>query len=180
MKVICFGASSSTKSINKKLAMYAGSQLSEAEVEVLDLNDYEVPIFSIDREQADGIPELMVQFKNIIRSCDGIIVSFAEHNGAYASAFKNIMDWISRIEGKIWDDKPFFVMATSPGGRGGSSVLGIVKNSFPYQGANIAGSFSLPSFGQNFSDEEGITDVQLKSQFDEAFSKFKVAMNYSS
>jgi NAD(P)H-dependent FMN reductase len=56
-----FGASSSKDSINKQLATYAG-QFENASVEVLDLNDYEMPIFSTDKEAASGIPTLATDF----------------------------------------------------------------------------------------------------------------------
>jgi chromate reductase len=55
-KIIAFGASSSKVSINKQLATYAAGQFENAAVEILDLNDYEMPIFSTDKETATGIP----------------------------------------------------------------------------------------------------------------------------
>jgi len=166
MKILCFGASSSKKSIYKQLAVYASTFFTEAEIEVLDLNDYAMPIFSVVLEEESGIPDKAHKFKEQLEACDGVIISFAEHNGAYATAFKNIMDWKSRIpESKIWENTPMFVLSTSPGKRGGSNVMTIVMSHFPHQGAEIISSFSLPSFYQNYSPEEGIVDVELKSGF---------------
>jgi len=96
-KILAFGASNSKASINKQLANYAANQLTEVEVTLLDLNDFEMPIYSIDREQAGGIPQLAKDFKQQIQEADGILISFAEHNGAYTAAFKNIYDWMSGI-----------------------------------------------------------------------------------
>ena len=56
------------------------------------------------------------------------------------------------------------LLATSPGARGGKTVLEIAKNYFPYQGADIKGTFSLPSFHDNFKPEVGITNEDLKNQ----------------
>ena len=98
MKILAFGASNSKTSINKQFATYASNQIEKAEVILLDLNDFEMPIYSIDKEKENGIPDLAKEFKQYIKDCDGIIISFAEHNGAYTAAFKNIFDWISRIE----------------------------------------------------------------------------------
>ena len=112
-KIIAFGASNSKKSINKTFANYAANQLENAEVILLDLNDFEMPIFSVDKEKADGIPEPAQVFKKHILEADGILISFAEHNGSYSSIFKNTLDWTSRIEGKIWEGKSMFLMATS-------------------------------------------------------------------
>jgi NAD(P)H-dependent FMN reductase len=57
MKVLAFAASSSRQSINKQLAQYTANQIDNADVELLDLNDFEMPIYSSDRENESGIPE---------------------------------------------------------------------------------------------------------------------------
>ena len=163
-KIIAFGASSSKASINKQLATFAANQFQNASVEVLDLNDYEMPIFSTDRETESGIPQLAQDFYAKIGSADLIVISFAEHNGAYAAAFKNIFDWTSRINSKTFQEKPTLLLSTSPGPRGGSSVLEIAKNRFPFQGALVKGSFSLPSFYENFDVVNGIINEDLKNQ----------------
>jgi chromate reductase len=163
-KIIAFGASSSSTSINKKLATYAASLFENCLVEILDLNDYELPIYSTDKEQKDGIPQLAHDFYNKLGTADLIIISFAEHNGAYSAAFKNIFDWISRINGKTFQEKPMLLLATSPGIRGGSSVLEIANKRFPFQGGIVKGSFSLPSFNDNFDDKDGIKNPELKKQ----------------
>jgi chromate reductase len=161
-KIIAFGASSSKKSINKQLAIYAANLIKNAKVEILDLNDYEMPIYSMDKEKKDGIPELAHDFYAKIGETDFIVISFAEHNGAYSSAFKNIFDWMSRINNKTFQEKPMLLLATSPGARGGSSVLEIANNRFPRQAGIVKGSFSLPSFNDNFDAEKGITNEDLK------------------
>jgi len=162
-KIIAFGASSSKTSINKQLATYTANQFQNVSVEILDLNDYEMPIFSVDKEKENGIPQLAHEFYTKLGSADLIIISFAEHNGAYSAAFKNIFDWASRINGKTFQEKPMLLLATSPGARGGSSVLEIATKRFPFQGGIIKGSFSLPSFNDNFDTDKGITNEELKN-----------------
>ena len=157
-KIIAFGASSSKNSINKQLAIYAASLFENASVEVLDLNDYDMPVFSVDREKEDGIHPLAQQFYNRIGTADCIVISFAEHNGSYSAAFKNIFDWASRINAKTFQQKPMLLLATSPGARGGSSVLDIAIKRFPFQGGDVKGSFSLPSFHENFKEGKIINE----------------------
>ena len=176
-KIVAFGASNSKNSINKKLATFAANQIENAEVTILDLNDFEMPIYGIDKEKASGIPALAHDFKAHLKNPDGIIISFAEHNGAYSVAFKNIMDWVSRIEGSTWEDKPMFLLATSPGGRGGITVLEIAVNKFQHMNKNTITSFSLPSFGNNFSEENGITEEDLLKSFKEQLKIFTLAMD---
>ena len=149
-KIIAFAGSNSKESINKTLVVYATTLLSNKDIEILDLNDFELPIYGIDLEKEQGIPSNAYKFLEHIKNSDGIILSLAEHNGAYSTAFKNLFDWMSRIESKTFYNKPILLMATSPGGRGGASVLSIAKDRFPYHDANIVEIFSLPFFGNNF------------------------------
>jgi len=173
--IIAFGGSNSKTSINKRLATYAASQVSNVETTILDLNNFELPVYGIDLENKEGIPDNAQKFLDHVKTSDGIILSLAEHNGAYTSVFKNLFDWVSRIDGKFWSEKPMLLMATSPGGRGGASVLEVAKGRFQYMGGNIIADFSLPSFNTNFS-EKGINDQDLANSFKEALSKFENAL----
>ena len=87
--IVAFGASSSKNSINRKLAHFAAQQVPNAHINLLDLNDYEMPLYSTDREK-EGIPEKAHAFKAALQDSDGIIISFAEHNGAYTLSLIHI------------------------------------------------------------------------------------------
>ena len=173
-KIIAFGGSSSKNSINKQLAVYAANLFENAEVEILDLNDYEMPIFSVDKEKENGIHSLANDFYDRIGNADLIVLSLAEHNGAYSSAFKNTLDWASRINAKTFQQKPMLLLATSPGARGGSSVLDIATKRFPFQGAEVKGSFSLPAFYENFDVVNGIINPELKNQLLEIVNSIEI------
>ena len=163
-KIIAFGASSSKNSINKKLATYTASLFENTDVEILDLNDYEMPIFSVDKE-ANSFPKEAQNFLDKIQEANLLVVSMAEHNGNYTAAFKNILDWTSRINGKVFQGKRMLLLSTSPGGRGASSVLESAKERFPRHDAQIEATFSLPSFNDNFDYEKGIvTNQEFKNQ----------------
>lgn len=176
-KVLVMAASNSSKSINKRFAVYASSFLQNVDVEVIDLNDFEVPIYSSDKEEQTGIPELIEAFANRVKSADGVIISFAEHNGSYTAAFKNILDWASRFDNKTWNDKSMLLLATSPGARGGASVLATAKASFPHFGAQIVSDFSLPSFYENMSQENTLNDSELRQALKDVVSKLSMALN---
>ncbi len=170
--ILAFGASNSRNSINKKLASYAAMQIENADVELIDLNDFEMPIYGIDKENEDGIPQLAYKFKEHILNSDAIVISFAEHNGAYTAAFKNVFDWISRIEKNVWADRPLFLLATSPGGRGGQGVLDIAYNKIKRMTSNEVVTFSLPSFASNFKEESGIINGALNEEFTQQLAIF--------
>ncbi|MDQ8180781.1 NAD(P)H-dependent oxidoreductase [Pelagicoccus sp. SDUM812005] len=158
MKVLAFGASTSSTSINRQLANFAASLVPGAQVTQLDLRSYRLPIYSADEEKANGVPSDAKAFLAAIRSHDALVVSLAEHNGSYAAAFKNLYDWASRAEQKVWAGKPMLLLSTSPGGRGGASVLEAAKATFPRMGADLKATFSLPSFPDSFDPQNGITD----------------------
>lgn len=159
---MAFAASSSTKSINKKLVTYAASLLDNCSVEVVDLNDYELPLFSEDKEAELGKPELAKDFLAKIENADALIISFAEHNGSYTAAYKNLFDWCSRINLKVYQNKPMVLLSTSPGPGGASNVINAAINSMPHFNGDVKGSFSLPKFYDNFdSDNNRILNNQL-------------------
>ncbi len=174
-RIIAIGGSNSKKSINKALATYVASQVENAEAIVADLNDFNLPLYGIDLETENGIPEDATRLNNLLESGDGLVISLAEHNGSYSTAFKNAYDWLSRINQKVWKNKPMFLMATSPGSRGGSSVLQTAKTGFPHLGGNIITDFSLPFFYDNFS-EEGLKDVELKTSLTHKIRLFQEAI----
>ena len=174
-KIIAFAGSNSKNSINKQLATYVANQVNGVEIKVLDLIDFALPLYGIDYEIEHGIPDNAQKFLDEIKASDGIVLSLAEHNGAYSAVFKNLFDWMSRIDGKLWSDKPMLLMATSPGGRGGTTVLEIAKRAFPHLGGNIISDFSLSSFSKNFS-EDGIVDAKSTKDLTEAISKFEIAI----
>jgi NAD(P)H-dependent FMN reductase len=161
-KILAIGGSNSRISINRKLANSTALLFKDSSVGFYDLSLVDLPIFSVQLEEANGIPDLVMDFAKLIDEADFLLLSLAENNGYLNVGFKNLLDWTSRIKGrKTFAYKPMLLMATSPGQRGGSSVLEIAKNIFQRQGAIIKGTFSLPSFYQNFDDETGITNQEL-------------------
>ncbi|WP_305404906.1 NADPH-dependent FMN reductase [Photobacterium leiognathi] len=165
MKLLAFAATNSQQSINRALVTYAASQVNADEVEILDLNDFEMAIYSIDRENASGIPEQAQLFFEKIGQADAVLISFAEHNGTYTAAYKNIFDWASRINQKFYQQKPVIMLATSPGPGGAKNVLDTAVTSAPFFDANVVGSLSIPSFYENFDlEKQTLINEELNSQ----------------
>ena len=165
MKVLAFGASNSQNSINKQLAYFTALQIDNADITLLDLNDFEMPIYSADRERDSGIPEQAQTFFKKISEADTIVISFAEHNGSYTAAYKNIFDWMSRIDMKVYQGKSVILLATSPGPGGAQSVLNSAVSSASFFAMNVKGTLSVPSFYDNFDAEKGeITNLELIDQ----------------
>lgn len=174
MKLLAFAASSSSKSINKQLATYAASQFKhsdDVEVEILDINDYEMPLFSEDKEVQLGHPQQAQDFFAKLGQADAIIISFAEHNGYYSAAYKNLFDWTSRIERKLYQNKPMLLLSTSPGPGGAGTVLAAAIAAASFFAGDVKASLSIPSFYDNFDMEKKIlTNPELQDKLHSALS----------
>ncbi|WP_435234453.1 NADPH-dependent FMN reductase [Psychromonas sp. PT13] len=172
MKVLAFAASSSRNSINKQLANFTASQIPEAQVELLDINDYEMPLFSEDREKELGHPTLAKAFYQKLGEADIIVIAFAEHNGSYTAAYKNLFDWTSRIDMKVFQNKPVIMLAASPGPGGATSVLASAQGSAPFFAADLKGAISVPNFYDNFDLENGqVTNKTLLEELQKVIAK---------
>lgn len=176
-RIIAFGASNNSESINKQFAESAASQLIDVDSTILDLNNFELPIYSPDLERTSGVPTDAVRFSQFIQQSHGVIISLAEYNGLYTSAFKNLWDWMSRIATpKIWYDKPMLLIGTSPSRRSGSHVMKVSEYLFPLFGAKIISSYHLPSFNHTFKDGK-IVDKEEEKKFRQALDKFQSHLN---
>jgi len=171
MKILAIAGSNSDTSINKLLVTYAASLIQNAEVEVVDMNEFEMPIYKHQREVESGVPQEAKNFAAKIDAADVLVVSLSEHNGTYSSAFKNVFDWTSRIKDRaVWNEKPMLLMATAPGARGGLGVLEAATKRFPLHVGNIVDTFTLPFFNDNFdksaqkiSNEEKDNELKEKT-----------------
>lgn len=174
MKIIAFGASTSKNSINKALASFAANQILNAKIKVLDLNDYEVPIFSEDKEKEIGKAKGAEDFLAELKTADAIIVSFAEHNGSYSAAYKNLFDWATRIDINVFQNKPVVYLSASPGPGGAQSVLNQAVNSAPFFGAQVEDYVSVANFYDNFDlTSNKLTNKELIDQVNIAVTKLK-------
>lgn len=170
-KILAFGGTTSSTSINKQLATYTSTLIDNADAEVIDFRDYSAPIYSTD-EEAVGFPDSMTGLSEYMKDFDGYVVSLAEHNGSYAAAFKSILDWLSRINRSVFNDKPVLLMSASPGGRGGASLLANAGAYFPHAGASEVITFSFPKFFENFSEGK-ISNDELNKELLEKVNEFK-------
>ena len=176
-KILLFAGSNSSVSINKKLIQYTASLLNNVEQEIINLEDFEPPVYKHDIEENGGLPSETKTLLKRFDEADGIIISTPEHNGMPPAFFKNILDWMTRInrhidrEEKYLDDKPVLLMSTS-GGRGGAmKSRELVKGLLEIGNANIVTEFSLPSF--NHTSHEGVIhDEQLNKQLKISLDQF--------
>ena len=172
LKVLAFAASTSRNSINKALISYAAELLADEDVEIIDINEYEMPLYSVDRERENGITEHAWPFYEKIGDADALLIAFAEHNGFYTAAYKNLFDWTSRIDKKVYQFKPAVLLATSPGPGGASRVLRVAKESAPIFGMDVQADLSVPRFYENFDMEDNlVSNSEIREQLKLALAK---------
>jgi NAD(P)H-dependent FMN reductase len=134
-RILAFGGSLRRDSFNQKLAAIAaqGAREAGAEVTLIALRDFPMPVYDGDLEDTSGMPEHAKRLKELFRTHDGLIISAPEYNSSITAALKNAIDWVSRSES---DDEPPLVAftgksailcAASPGALGGLRGLVHVK-----------------------------------------------------
>jgi NAD(P)H-dependent FMN reductase len=130
-KILAFAGSTRTGSYNKLLVRLAaeGARTAGAEVTLIDLHDYAMPLFDEDLESGSGLPEAARKLKALFREHDGLLISSPEYNSSITGVLKNAIDWVSRTETE--DEPPLVafrgktaaIMSASPGGLGGMRGL---------------------------------------------------------
>lgn len=170
--IVALAGSNSSVSINFQLVNFTVNKVQHKSVKVLNLADFPFPMYSYDEEKNNGHPTTLVRLKNDLLESDGLILSVNEHNGQLSAYFKNVLDWLSRLERGFLNNKKIFLMATSTGKLGGSSALNAAASLLPRFGGEIVATFSLPSFSEHFDSIKGITNDELRMEHETALSLF--------
>jgi NAD(P)H-dependent FMN reductase len=130
-KILAFGGSLRAASFNQKAAALAAASAREAgaEVTLITLRDFPLPLFDQDLEAAAGMPENARKLKDLFLAHDGLIIASPEYNSSISAALKNAIDWVSRATAEneaplaALAGKTAAILAASPGGYGGSRGL---------------------------------------------------------
>lgn len=124
-KILVFGGSLRRDSVNHKLAAIAaaGAREAGAQVTLIALRDFPLPLYDGDLEAADGLPAEAKRLKALFREHHGLVIASPEYNSSITAALKNAIDWVSRAESKddvsVFAGKTAILCAASPGALGG-------------------------------------------------------------
>jgi len=172
-KVLAFAGSNSSQSINFSLLQSILQNIPTEKVEIVNLSSIELPVYSIDIEKNEGFPPAISHLYKHIQNSRALVIAVNEHNGAISAFFKNILDWLSRVDVKFLANKNILLLSTSPGGRGAISALEQAENMLTRMGGKVVVTFSLPSFSSNFTIENlSITNESLELEASNAVSEF--------
>jgi len=166
-KILAFAGSSRKESFNKILVKIAasGAENAGAEVTLIDLADYPMPLFNQDLEAEQGMPDAAHKFKKMLVEHDGFLIASPEYNSAFSPLLKNAIDWASRAESKdepplvAYKGKVAAIMATSPGGLGGIRGLVFLRMLLGNIGVTvIPEQIAVPHAMKAFADDGSLVD----------------------
>ncbi|MBO0341130.1 MAG: NAD(P)H-dependent oxidoreductase [Bacteroidota bacterium] len=170
-EILAFAGSNSSTSINFKLVEHTVSLVQDHDIQTLNMAEYDFPIYSEDHEAEQGFSGSLVELKQKLENSDAMVLSVNEHNGNPSAYFKNILDWLSRMDRNFLLNTKVMLMSASPGRFGGVRSLVVVEGMIPKFGGEVVSTFSLKSFNENFG-EAGILDEDMKSQHQKALDIF--------
>jgi len=172
-KILAFAGSARKDSLNKKLLKIAveGAQAAGADVTLVDLADFELPLFNQDLESDMGMPDIAGKFKRLMIAHDGFLIASPEYNSAFSPLLKNTIDWASRSES---DDEPPLmayrgktaaILATSPGGLGGMRGLVMLRMLLGNLGVIVfPDQQAVPNGLKAFNDDGSMSDPKQEKR----------------
>ncbi len=171
-RILAFAGSAREGSYNKKLVRVAaaGAEKAGADVTVIDLRDYTLPVYDMDLEAKEGLPENALKLKALFKEHDGFLISSPEHNGMFSTMLKNVIDWVSRDQPgdkslECFVGKFAGLVSASPGTLGGLRGL-------PHLRALLAGLHTLvitnqvavPGAAGAFNDDGSMKDEKMSAR----------------
>lgn len=172
-KILAFAGSTRTASYNKQLVRFAAdaARAAGAEVTLVDLRDYPLPLFDGDLEDQQGLPENAKKLKAIFSAHDALLIASPEYNSSITAVLKNTLDWISRGE---TDDEPALaayrgktaaLISASPGALGGLRGLVHLRAILGNIGVIVLpDQVAVPKAYEAFDDKGGLKDERSAKQ----------------
>lgn len=172
-KILAFAGSARKQSLNKKLLsiVAAGAEEAGAELTLVDLADFEMPLFNQDLETEAGMPKKAGEFKRLMIEHHGFLIASPEYNSAFSPLLKNTLDWASRSESD--NEKPLVafkgktagILATSPGSLGGIRGLVHLRMMLGNLGVIVMPEQqAVPNGLQAFNDDGSMSDGKLETR----------------
>ncbi len=172
--MLVFVGSNSSTSINKQLTLAVLNELN-IQNEFIDLVKLDIPLFSQDLENEIGSPEGIKILMEAIQKHQNIFMTTNEHNQNISAFFKNILDWLSRLDVKFLTRKKVFILSTSMGRRGALGANESLQNLSARFGCETIQTVAFPSFGENFdSENQRILNSEI---LNEISNKIQIILN---
>ena len=179
-QLLVFSGSSRIESFNLKLAVRLAliAEQTDAEVSLVNLQDFDFPIYNGDLEDAKGLPSAAKRFKKLLREHTGLIITCPEYNGFMTPLLVNTIDWCTRSEDASVDlsgfaDKTVLIASASPGPAGGSRANTHLKTMLSGIGSIVfPQTLTVPSAYDAFDDQGEFLDDSMAKRAQRLIEKF--------
>lgn len=164
-RILAFAGSARRASLNRKFLAVAVAAVREAgaEVTLLDLNDYALPLYHGDLEEQRGLPEAAQKLVALIAGHDALLVASPEYNSMITPLLKNTIDWCSLADANPFEGKVAAVISASPGAFGGIRSLQLAQQLLLKLGCHVVpGQTVLPQAGKAFDESGGLLDARTQ------------------
>jgi len=156
--ITILSASVRTGRHSHRVALYFKKYIEEnnlANAEILDLNEYQFPVFNERLKFQPNPTALMTTFANKIKSADGVIIVTPEYNGGYPASLKNVVDLLY----DEWRRKPIAISTVSDGSFGGTQVITSIQFTlWKIRAWTVPAMFPVPKVNDAFDDNGNATD----------------------
>ncbi|WP_299208788.1 NADPH-dependent FMN reductase [uncultured Tateyamaria sp.] len=144
-------ASTNTKLVREAARLFGDCTYVEA--------DLHMPLYDGDVEASEGVPEAAQLIARQIAEADAVVISTPEYNKAPPGVLKNALDWVSRVEGRPWTDKPVAVMSAAAGRAGGERAQMVLRGYMvPFRPCILQGpEIHLAASSSQFDDDGQLT-----------------------
>ena len=169
--ILIFAGSARRGAFSRQLAAAATTIVSEAggKPTLIDLADFETPLYNADIEDANGIPQSVVDFRHLVATHHGMMIATPEYNGFVTPLLLNMLCWASRPSpgddfGSVFQNKPVALMASSPGRLGGVRVIPRLRDMVAELGmVPVPGFATVPTAGEAFTPRGRLVDSGIES-----------------
>lgn len=173
-RILAFAGSTRKGSFNRKLVAVAAesAEAAGAEVTLIDLADFPLPLFDQDYEAENGMPENATRLKQLFLEHNGLLIASPEYNSSISAVLKNAIDWVSRrAEGEpmkaAFLGKTAAIMAASPGGLGGVRGLVHVRSILQNIGILVMpDQVTVSDAGSAFNDDGSLSSERTTRSVD--------------
>lgn len=173
--------SSRKASMNRKLVAaiaqiftYGG-----ADAQIIDLNDYDMPIYNGDYEDVNGVPEVAQKLIKTLTACDGVFIATPEYNGCMPALLKNTIDWTSRVGLEQFTGPVYGIGSATPGALSGIMALRQLHFILNRLGAQVVPTqLGVGHYGQAFSEAGRFKDKATMSRAEKLVDQMLSAIRY--
>jgi NAD(P)H-dependent FMN reductase len=164
-RILAFSGSARRESLNRKFLAFAVQAARElgCEVSLLDLNEFDLPLYNGDLEDRDGLPANAAKLIGLIASHDALLVASPEYNSMMTPLLKNTIDWCSRGDSDPFPGRAAAVISASPGPFGGVRSMSQAQQLLLKLGCHVVpGQCALIHADKAFDGEGRLTDERAK------------------